>query len=342
MIFYNGGVSKRETLYEVFEDLAPAYGDDWWLLGVRAFAHHDVGLIEEARGLADRSLALRRNNGGSAHAMAHVHYETGEGAQGATFLSEWFSAFPVPGGFHTHLSWHQALFELGAGHHERALAIYADAIAPGGPNRGAALGAVADSASFLWRCRLYGSTEAALPWAAVAELCTASFPKVGTAWVDVHRGMTLSALSDDDGISALLGSLREAAKRGHTTAGSLVAPVIEAMQCFAYGQYAEAVAGLEALHDQLVALGGSNAQRDVFEETLAEAYLRAGQFDQAEAFVRERLGRRTTARDLFRLGRAQRARGEEEAESSLSEARELWAGADEDAPEIQELASLLA
>jgi len=47
-----------------------------------------------------------------------------------------------------------------------------------------------------------------------------------------------------------------------------------------------------------VRIGGSNAQREVFEETLVVAYLRAGQVDQAASLLRKRLGRRPSARDL--------------------------------------------
>ena len=59
---------------------------------------------------------------------------------------------------------------------------------------------------------------------------------------------------------------------------------------------------------QLVRIGGSHAQREVFEDTLLEAYLRAEQFDQAEAMLEERLARRASVRDTFWLGRCRRAR----------------------------------
>jgi pentatricopeptide repeat protein len=62
---------------------------------------------------------------------------------------------------------------------------------------------------------------------------------------------------------------------------------------------------LEPLSGELVRIGGTNAQREVFEDTLVEAYLRACEFDKAESLLRRRLSRRSSARDLVWLQRAQ-------------------------------------
>ena len=85
-------------------------------------------------------------------------------------------------------------------------------------------------------------------------------------------------------------------------------------------------------------MGGSNAQREVIEDTLVEACLRAGRFDQAEALLRKRLGRRPSARDYLWLGRAQAGRGRtEDAAVSLGAAQTGWATADPDSPELRTL-----
>ena len=338
--FYNGGVEKREAMFELFDPLAPVYGDDWWFLTWYAFSHHEIDRIEEARTLAARSLEIRRDNSNGVHAMAHVHFESGESDSGSDFMRDWFADHPQRGHFYTHLSWHHALFELDRGRPNDALAIYDDAIAPQDGEITSPLGALADGASFLWRCRLYGVAPAGLPWQEIAELATSAFPKAGTAWVDAHKGIALAALHDDEGVDALLDGLRAAADRGHPTAGLVVAPVVEAMRAFAHERYDEAADGLESVHDLLVSLGGSNAQRDVFEETLAEAYLRSGKYDKAHAFLTERLGRRTTARDLFRIGRAQRAQQDPASDATLHRAAALWADADAGSPETQELVAL--
>ena len=95
--------------------------------------------------------------------------------------------------------------------------------------------------------------------------------------------------------------------------------------------------------DQLARIGGSHAQREVFEDTMLEAYLRAEQFDRAEAMLRTRLKRRDSARDLFWLGRAQVRRGQSEAaRASLHEVSQRWQDADLASPERTALTRLAA
>jgi uncharacterized protein HemY len=64
---------------------------------------------------------------------------------------------------------------------------------------------------------------------------------------------------------------------------------------------------LEPVADQVVRVGGSNAQREVFADTLLQAYLRAGHYTKAESSLRKRLARRPSARDTLWLQQAQSA-----------------------------------
>ncbi len=339
--FYSGGVQKRERMLEQFDRLAPSFGDDWWFLSWHAFANHEMDDLDRAEALVSRSLELRRSNGQAAHAHAHVFFERHDTPGGADWLGGWLTEFPHRAGFHRHLTWHQALFLLANGRPAEALGLHDEKIRPGADEAGDAMGAVADGASLLWRCRLHDS-DAAFDWREIAELAERAFPRAGTVWVDVHRAMALAALGDETQIGSLLDGLREAGERGHPTADAVARPVIEALWAFGAGDYATAADGLSAVREQLVTLGGSNAQRDVFEETLVEARLRAGQIEEATALLRERLERGATPRDLFREGRALSADGElTAAQASLRRARELWAAADDDSAELRRLDGLL-
>ena len=98
-----------------------------------------------------------------------------------------------------------------------------------------------------------------------------------------------------------------------------------------------------AIYDQIARIGGSHAQREVFEDTMLEAYLRAEQFDQAEAMLRARLQRRASARDLFWLSRTQMNSGQPEAaRTSLHEVMQRWQSADPESPERTTLDRLAA
>jgi hypothetical protein len=108
-----------------------------------------------------------------------------------------------------------------------------------------------------------------------------------------------------------------------------VLPLVQGIWAFAQGAYDEAIRCIEPIADQIVRIGGSNAQREVFEDTLLEAYLRAGRYAQAEVLLRRRLDQRASARDFFWLGRAQLGSGQvRNAQLSLQEAERRWSDAD--------------
>jgi hypothetical protein len=77
----------------------------------------------------------------------------------------------------------------------------------------------------------------------------------------------------------------------------------EAFQAFAPGDWALAASSLEELAPEVIRLGGSHAQRDVFEETRIEAHARAGHMEKARALLQERLDRRPNGRDTRWLAR---------------------------------------
>jgi hypothetical protein len=67
--------------------------------------------------------------------------------------------------------------------------------------------------------------------------------------------------------------------------------VAEAMHAFAESRYDDAIGKLAPVVDQFVRVGGSWAQRDLFELTLLAAYLRAGRAAEARALLARRADR---------------------------------------------------
>ena len=63
------------------------------------------------------------------------------------------------------------------------------------------------------------------------------------------------------------------------------------------GDNAQAAGVLETALLDLPRIGGSHAQREVFEDSLIVAYLRSGQSAKAAPLLRARLGRRPSTRD---------------------------------------------
>jgi tetratricopeptide (TPR) repeat protein len=297
LIGFGGSQDRLEANFALLDSVADAYGEDWWFLSAYAFAHNELGRHETARRLVQRALALHPQSGHSAHTMAHVFFETGDHISGAAFLQEWMPEFPRQAQIYSHLTWHWALFALANGEPEQAHALYTQtldpAVCPGAP-----LIALCDAAALLWRCDLYGLSRPAGSREAVAAFAAQTFPRAGIAFGDVHCALAYAAAGDTAALTRLATQLQERLVQEKLASGVVVPALVEALLAFASGDYEGAVQHLEPVADQVVRVGGSNAQREVFEDTLLQAYLRAGRVAQATTLLQQRLTRRPSARDM--------------------------------------------
>jgi hypothetical protein len=302
LIGFSGRQDRNTEQLAFLDGYAGAYGDDWWFLSTYAFAHNEAGRSEEARPLIERSLELQPRSGNGAHTMAHVQFETGEAVEGASYLRNWLPGFQSKAQLHRHIQWHYALFRLQTGDLAGALDTYEQHIRPGVDDL-TPLGTLMDSASLLWRVQLT-EPDRALPWEPVAELAASAFPKPGNQFADAHNALAYAGCGDTAGLERLTEALWEHERSGNARAGEVVPSIAESLEAFACEDYRRAAEILEPVADQVVRLGGSHAQREVFEDTLIEAWLRAGEGERAMTFIEERLSRRPSPRDEAWLERA--------------------------------------
>ncbi|MDE2778453.1 MAG: tetratricopeptide repeat protein [Chloroflexota bacterium] len=328
------------SLLALMNELAPHCGDDWAFLGQYAFAHHEMGILDKALSLAEKSLEMNPGNAVAAHSVTHSYFEYGDAATGGNFLGDWLEGFDARAHYHTHLSWHQALFELALGRYDEALQLYEDWIRPTAINKN--ISGLSDSASFMWRMTIYGGEAPPKPWDEVKEQAAPAATTPGAAFRDAHAALAFAASGDRELMDQMIGRLRTNAENGNIFAKEIVLPLAQGIDAFAQQDYNTAVDYLEPVFPQLTRIGGSHAQREVFEDTLLEAFLRAEQFDKAEDMLRERLGRRETPRDTFWLGRVMAGKGESsKAQDSLSKAAGVWQEmGDADTPELNNLQRL--
>lgn len=302
LIAFHGSYDWRAETFSIIDPLANAYGDDWWFLNTHAFVHNELEHFDVAMRLARRSLELFRRQGSGAHTMAHVFFETGDLTGGDQFLAGWLPGYERNATIYSHLAWHHALFLLKEGRAAEALTIYAKDLAPA-VCPGSAVISIADAASFMWRCDLYGVEQPGESRAELRDFAATTFPKPGITFADLHCALAYAAAGDSESLARLVGDLRQREADGRQLAGPIVSTVVEAIRRFASQDYAGAVDVLYPARHAVVRVGGSNAQRQVFEDTLLEACMRAGRFEQAEPILRERLERRPSDCDRAMLAR---------------------------------------
>jgi hypothetical protein len=300
LVAFGGSEDWRRETYSLLDPMATAYGDDWWFLTTHAFACNELYQFERARGLAERSLEIFLLQGNGAHTLAHVFFETGDVSSGDAFLGSWLPAYERNATIFSHLAWHHALFALKSGRPADVLEIYARDLAPEVCPGTAVIG-IADAASLMWRCDLYGVERPDLTRAGLSGFATKSFPRAGITFADLHCALAHAAAGNVDAIDALLADLRRREANGKQPAGPIVVTLVESVAAFARGDYASVVDTLYPVRDLIVRVGGSNAQREVFEDTLLEACIRAGRHEEARPILKSRLERRPSDRDQRQL-----------------------------------------
>lgn len=270
--------------------------DDWWFLTYRGWSHGENGNISLGRSLTERALALRRNNVNAVHALSHVMYEAGAGEEAQALIAGWLPGYDRSGILYSHIAWHAALVALERGDTDRALAIYADSVAPAA-TMGAPINVVTDTASFLWRLQAYGHAVPAGLWADAAAYASGFFRQPGFAFADVHMALVAAAAGDRAALEQRAEALAALMEAGNLPAGPVVPAICRAALAFSQEDYAGCVRLLEPVAGEVVRIGGSGAQREVIEDTLLVALMRSGEAPKASALLDRRLQRRPSPRD---------------------------------------------
>ena len=306
LLGFSGRRDHHEAQLALLEGLAPHWPEDWWFLGYLGWAEIETGAVAAGTRRVERSLELNPRNAHGAHQRAHGYFEAGDAEGGAAFIADWLPGYERAGHLHCHLSWHLALFELARGDSERAMAVYRDAIRPAVALSVPML-SLADSASFLWRWQIYETRPAlAGEWKEVAAHARRHFPRASLAFADLHAALAEAATGDDAAVESRIAGLNQLAAGGKLPSGEVAPALCAAAAALARADPAEAAAVLEAALADLPRVGGSHAQREVFEDALIVADLKSGRPENAARLLRARLARRPSTRDEDWLRRCSR------------------------------------
>jgi hypothetical protein len=298
-----GGVTEiPEQAWSIVENLAGAYGDDWWYAGMLAFVRQDQRRWAEAEQLSERALATEQASGHAAHALAHVFYETGRHLDGLSWLDDWIAGSGRSACHGAHFSWHAALHELALERLDEVRRRYATQLAP--PHV-YGMRALVDSISLLWRCRLAGIWSAEdLPAGPILDTVP---PKLlgtpSTPFTAMHAAFAYAATGDLEGLERLR---RFAQASSHPVIREVIAPLADGLRAYLLGYYADAVTNLTLVWEHSARLGGSAAQHEIIEDTLISSMIHAGRCRQALHILQGRLDRRPSMYDRRQLVVAQR------------------------------------
>ncbi len=303
-----------ETALAAWDEGVPDYG---YVLGMASFAREECGAYAEAESAGRRAVEINPADVWAVHAVAHVMEMQGRQRDGI----DWLGGPDDRGGdapawagrnfFVHHVWWHRALFFLDLDDHAAALDLYDRRVRD---DFSEITYDMIDAASLLWRLTLAG-VDVGGRWEELADKSEAHIHDHLDAFTDVHFAQCLAGAGRRDALDAMLASMKRAAEKGQGTMapilGAVGLPLAAALAAFGRGDYGAAVEGLASVRDDIRRIGGSHAQRDLFDWTLAEAALRAGRAALARDLFAARTERKPTSIRAWRdLARAREALGD--------------------------------
>ena len=247
-----------------------------------AFAHEQSHALDEAERAACAALNIYADEPWAHHALAHVHLGRGTTAQGLKILSESAPSWQNLNSFmFTHNWWHVALFDIAQGDISNALRIYDERCWGVQPDYSQdQIGAV----SLLARLELAG-IDVGDRWQQLRPFLETRHDDVVQPFLTLQYlyGLAKAGSPHADDLLTLIH------QQAHTpvVAQDLVLwqevgiDLADAMVAHAGGFYERADALMAPIRGQIGRIGGSHAQRDLFEQLLLDARLRSGQWEKA-------------------------------------------------------------
>jgi tetratricopeptide (TPR) repeat protein len=277
----------------------PARG---YLLGCHAFALEETGEFARAERIGREGVALAPDDAWGLHAVAHVYDTTGHARAGLDWLSGREASWSHCNNFRFHVWWHRALMHLDLGEYDVALALYdADIRAEKTDD----YRDVSNAASLLSRLELE-RVDVGNRWEELADLSENRAADGCLAFADLHYMLALCGGERDAAAAGLIARMRSAKPTSSEAQRIIAHPglhVAEGLLAFAAGEYSVAWMHLRAGRADLQQIGGSHAQRDVFDRITIEAALRGGYIEAADALLRDRMARRDGSVDGYTAAR---------------------------------------
>ncbi|MBB3995079.1 hypothetical protein GGR95_002729 [Sulfitobacter undariae] len=288
------------------ERLLPAHTENHscrgYLLGCHAFALEENGHYAAAEKAGRAGLELTADDAWGLHAVAHVYDMTAQPDAGLTLIEQNTAAWEGSNNFRYHVWWHKALLHMERGEIDYALGLYDAQIRA---EKTDDYRDIANATSLLMRLELEGM-DVGNRWQELADFSENRVEDGCLVFADLHYMLALSG-ADRGGARAQMTArfARDASKSGEMPA-RVATPGTEALaglNAFSEGRYDTAFSNLAAARAVLTTIGGSHAQRDVFDRMTIDAGLRAGRYDATSAILKDRLKQRDGHMDRFAASR---------------------------------------
>jgi hypothetical protein len=287
-------MGRPEAMRASVEGVLDAWNDHpalGYLLGCHAFTLEETGEYAAAERVGRTGVALSHDDAWGLHAVAHVFDMTGRAREGLDWLAGREGSWAHCNNFRFHVWWHRALMHLDLGEHDIALAQYDAEIRA---ERTDDYRDISNAASLLSRLELE-RVDVGARWDELADLAERRATDGCLAFADLHYMLALCGGDRAQAAAGLIARMHATRDTRNEAQRVIAHPglrIAQGLHAFASGEYSSAWVHLRAGRADLKSIGGSYAQRDVFERFTIEAALRSGYMDTAEGLLQDRMARR--------------------------------------------------
>ena len=269
-----------------------------YVLGCHSFALEETREYEAAEKAGLLGLEYSSDDAWGLHAVAHVYDMTRRSTDGIELIQSNECAWSHCNNFRFHVWWHKALLHLDRGELDVALSLYDAKIRD---EKTDDYRDISNATSLLMRLELEGMTVGNR-WQELAEFSQGRIDDGCVVFADLHYMLALTG--DDRPDAARKLAMRIAAdSSGKTEATRINAHpgmiAADGLADFGEGHYGSAFSKLSAARAHMRTIGGSHAQRDVFERMTIDAGLRAGEYSAVRTILEERTELRAGIPDTF-------------------------------------------
>lgn len=294
-----GMLQSIERVIHAHDETHPLYG---YALGCRAFALEEVGRYDEAEQTGRRGLDFARDDAWGLHAVAHVYDMTHLTGQGIALIDNFPDAWSHCNNFRFHVWWHKALLHLDQGDIGTVFNLYDTKIRD---EKTDDYRDFSNASSLLVRLELEG-IDVGDRWNELSELAEKRTDDGCLTFADMHYMLALMGDTRGKAASQLTARVAQSANAIDDVGTVMRTPGVslaQGLEAFGEADYTSAFAHLHKAQPQFQIMGGSHAQRDVFERLTIEAGLRAGRLDDTERLISARTTLRGGNEDSFAANR---------------------------------------
>lgn len=268
--FYQGDAT---ALLNIAETVLPANSQNPYLLGMLAFGLEQCHRLSEAEQVGRRATLINSHNPWAHHAVAHVLETQGRAAEGITWMETYAPTWESCNSMlYTHNWWHIALFYLAENEMQQVLNLYDQRIW-GRANQHSSKDQVG-AISLLLRLELRG-VQTDDRWQQIIPYLLPRLHEHALPFQDLHYVYALARAEQGKLAHEMLVSMYAYAQTLELTLRrqwtEIAIPVAQGMIAHATGDWQKTVRYLQSTLPKLWAIGGSHAQRQMFEQVYLDA-----------------------------------------------------------------------